>query len=172
MSGTVILETERLILRHWRVGDLTALQSIICDQETMSHWPKPFDEVTSAAWLARAVSDESAPLPGRLGVYLKSDGSLIGDAGLARAEINGRQENDLGYIIHRNYWRHGYGLEVAHALLSYGHKTLGCDRVIATMAEDNLPSIGLAKALGMTPEGCFPNPGNLGKTHLIFVSAH
>lgn len=170
MSHEVVLETERLFLRCWRAGDLPDLQGILFDKETMSQWPMPFDEATSAAWLQRAVDHVDAPLTGRLAVHLKSDGTLIGDAGLLWAEINDTLENDLGYIVHRDFWRQGFGLEASSGLLAYAHESLGCTRVIANMAEDNLSSVGIARRLGMTLEGRFSNPRNLGKTHLVFVS--
>ena len=89
MIGDVVLETKRLYLRQWHKDDLPALQTILGDTVTMSHWPKPFDEAASAAWLRRALESVDAPLPGRLAIHLKDDDELIGDAGLMRADVNG-----------------------------------------------------------------------------------
>lgn len=40
----MVLETERLILRGYRVEDIEALFEIFLAAETMQHYPKPYDK--------------------------------------------------------------------------------------------------------------------------------
>ena len=38
------LETDRLILRELTMDDIDDLYEILSDEDTMEHYPKPFDE--------------------------------------------------------------------------------------------------------------------------------
>lgn len=49
---------------------------------------------------------------------------LIGDCGIMISEIDGKQENDLGYIIHQPYWRNGFAVEVAEACKNYAFRNV------------------------------------------------
>jgi RimJ/RimL family protein N-acetyltransferase len=48
-QAKIILETARLILREFVPGDVDALAAVICDPETMKHYPAPFDR--TAVWI-------------------------------------------------------------------------------------------------------------------------
>ena len=45
------LETERLILREYTKDDFNDLYEILSDEETMKHYPKPFDEKKVKDWI-------------------------------------------------------------------------------------------------------------------------
>lgn len=45
------LETDRLILREYTMDDFDALYEILSDEETMKHYPKPFDEEKVRYWI-------------------------------------------------------------------------------------------------------------------------
>jgi len=51
--------------------------------------------------------------------------------------LDGKQENDLGYIIYHDYWGRGFGTEAAQACLDYAFDELGLIRIAANMAFDN-----------------------------------
>ena len=46
-----IIETERLILREYTTDDFAALYEIMSDEETMQHYPAPFDEEHTRGWI-------------------------------------------------------------------------------------------------------------------------
>ena len=110
----------------------------------MQHWPEPLTIEQARAWLRRAIEGYATPGYGRFAVEL-ADGAYIGDAGILVAQIQGRTENDLGYIIAHSQWRLGYGLESARACFDYGHGQ-GLQRIVANMAHDNVGSIRVARA--------------------------
>ncbi len=47
----MVLETERLILRKYVREDFDALFEIVSDQETMQHYPAPFNEEKTRNWI-------------------------------------------------------------------------------------------------------------------------
>ena len=155
-----ILETQRLILRPFAAGDLEALYRILSDPITMHFWPTPFSREQAEGWLNRHLSSYRDLGFGRLAVMLKESGELIGVCGIRRADIDGKVENDLGYIIFHPFWQRGYATEAAAACLRYGLETLQLQRVCANMAVDHQASRRVAEKIGMTLERTFHNRRN------------
>ena len=56
---------------------------------------------------------------------------------------------DLGYRLHRPYWRKGLASEAARALLEHAFETVGQSRVIAQTMAVNLDSRRVMDAIGM-----------------------
>ena len=154
-----MIETSRLLLREYTLEDIPAHHRILSDPITMKFWPRPFTEEESRSWLERAISSYSTNGFGRYAVILRETGEQIGDAGVMRTEVNGKPEVDLGYIIHADHWRRGFGLEAAIASLEFG-LTSGERRIVANMAHDNIASLRVAERLGMTKEQEFYNSRN------------
>jgi [ribosomal protein S5]-alanine N-acetyltransferase len=154
-----MIETPRTIIRPYTESDITLIAPIFADPVTMMFWPQPLSEEATAAWVRRATSFAATGL-GHMLVELREGGAQIGDCGIVEAEINGRREYDLGYIIHYPYWRQGYGIECAQACLEYGIHTLGLRRIVANMAHDHVASARVAERLGMRREASFHNPRN------------
>ena len=155
-----MIETPRTIIRPYAEADIALIAPIFADPITMGFWPQPFSEDATAAWVRRAGSSFPATGLGRMLVELRADGTPIGDCGIVEAEINGRHEYDLGYIIHHPYWRQGFGIECARACLEYGIHTLGLRRIVANMAHDHIASTRVAERLGMRREASFYHPRN------------
>jgi RimJ/RimL family protein N-acetyltransferase len=164
----VVATTPRLRLRCYVEDDLARLEKLLAEPLTMQHWPQPLTSAESRAWLDRALSAYRTPGYGRFAVEL-DDGTYIGDAGVVRAVIDGRDENDLGYIIDHRYWRRGYGLEAAAACITHA-RSCGIGRIVANMAADNAGSVAVARRLGLRLERSFNNPRNRDKPTLLFVS--
>lgn len=52
IEGVNMIETERLILREYTMGDFEALYEIVSDPETMQHYPAPFDVERTKGWIS------------------------------------------------------------------------------------------------------------------------
>ena len=154
------VETERLILRPPTREDSEALHRIFSDPTTMSFWPVPFTEDDTRRWISRSIQDHEESGFGRQPVILKTSGEIIGDCGVMRAEIAGKPEYDLGYIIHYPFWRNGYAVEAAEACKRHAVEQLGIRRLVANMPVDHKASIRVAEKVGMQREKTFRNPKN------------
>ncbi len=162
---STLFTTPRLRVRGWREEDLPQLARILTDAQTMSHWPAPFDAAGVRGWLDRAIRHMREHGFARCCCQTLEGGRIVGDVGIMRLEILGAQRNDLGYIIHRDYWRQGYALEAAEGFVEWARRRQ-LDELVATMAVDNLPSAALARRLGMQQLEDFRNPNNQNKlTH-------
>jgi RimJ/RimL family protein N-acetyltransferase len=166
---TVSIETPRLRLREYMPEDMMALHIILSDPITMQFWPAPFTPEATAAWIERQIRGYAERGYGRWAVLEKASGEQIGDVGLLYTSVNGRDEVDLGYIIHYPYWRQGYAYEAAAACLAYAGAQLPITRVVANMAHDNLGSKRVAEKLGMRYQGEFINPRNRNIRTLLYA---
>jgi RimJ/RimL family protein N-acetyltransferase len=155
-----MIETRRLILRHFEPDDEADLHRILSDPTTMSFWPAPFSREASRDWLNRNIARYSEHGLGRLAVILKETNELIGDCGIVQSEIDGQPENDLGYIIFHAFWNRGYAAEAAEACKTYGFDRLKLHRICANMPVDHLASRRIAEKIGMRLEKEFPNRRN------------
>lgn len=167
---TIAIETPRLRLREYQLDDIMALHVILSDPITMQFWPAPFTPEATTSWIERQMRGYRERGYGRLAVIAKDTGEQIGDVGLAYSSVNGRDEVDLGYIIHCPYWRQGFALEAAAACLEYAQAHLPISRVVANMAHDNLASKAVAERLGMRYEGEFLNPRNRNIRTLLYTA--
>ena len=157
-----ILVTQRLRLRTWRMDDLQALHDLLSDPLTMSHWPQPFDQARVDVWYEHTVQSMQAHGFARWCCERLQDGRVVGDIGLMRSQLQDEWINDIGYIIDRKYWRLGYALEACEAIVIWA-RAQGLDTLVANMACENKPSVGVARKLGMSMIREFDNPKNQDK---------
>jgi RimJ/RimL family protein N-acetyltransferase len=164
------IETERLIIRNYNEDDLEALAGILAHPETMAFWPRPLTRDEAAGWLARNIERRETSIYGRRAVILKATGALIGDAGVVRAELDGEERDDLGYIIHQEHWGRGYASEAARALASHYLHAHRLPALFANMAHDHVASRRVAERIGMRRAGAFANPRNRGILTYLYVT--
>ncbi|MBS1967213.1 MAG: GNAT family N-acetyltransferase [Chloroflexi bacterium SZAS-1] len=165
----VAIETARLLLREYQPGDHAALHTLLSDPVTMQFWPAPFTPAQTEAWIERQLASYAAHGFGRWAVCKRETGVHIGDVGLMRTQVNGRDEIDLGYIIHAPFWRQGYALEAARAALTFARAHPAIARVVANMPHNHHGSRRVAEALGMGYAGDFINARNRHTRTLLYV---
>ena len=165
----IVWTSERLLLRRWTLDDLDALHAILSDPTTMRFWPAPLDRNATGAWIERNLQRYREDGFGRWALLLRRSGELIGDCGLMRLPVDGRVENDLGYIVHHPFQGHGYATEVAAACLRYAIDTLQLTRVVANMPADHHASARVAEKIGMHLERSFRNPRNRDLPTLLYA---
>jgi [ribosomal protein S5]-alanine N-acetyltransferase len=155
-----IIETKRLILKEYSYKDTPELNKILSNPKTMSFWPAPFTEQQTENWIHNNIKRYKELGFGRWAVILKETNELIGDCGIMISEIDGKQENDLGYIFHYPYWKKGYAVEAAEACKEHAFSNLGIQRLCANMAFDHKASRRVAEKIGMKKEKEFYNSRN------------
>lgn len=104
---STVIETERLLLREMTDGDFDALHEIFSDSETMQHYPAPFDAERTRRWIAWNQDNYQRSGFGLWAVVLKESGELIGDCGITMQNIDGEMLPEIGYHIHKKFWRKG-----------------------------------------------------------------
>jgi RimJ/RimL family protein N-acetyltransferase len=163
--GTV-LETARLALRELTPADLDFVAEIFADPEVMRFHPKRFDRQESEAWLQRQLRRYQDHGHGIWLTTARGGSTPLGLVGLMLQEVEGTWEPEIGYFIHRPYWRRGYATEAALGVRAHAFGPLGKRRVISLILPPNTPSQGVARKLGMRPERQVQFRGF---THLLFA---
>ncbi len=148
-SAGIVLETERLVLRHLVSSDLDALFAVWGDAGTMLYYPRPYTRAEVEELIERRRWRYREEGHGLWGGVLKGSGEVIGDCGLVEQEVEGRNEIEVGYHFRRDSWGHGYATEAARAALEYGFRELRPERIIALVRPVNVPSRRVAERLGM-----------------------
>jgi RimJ/RimL family protein N-acetyltransferase len=149
----VIVDTERLLLRCFRVSDVAAMNRVFTDAEVMR-----FGEIRTARWVddwlrsCIAAYDHDSGV-GSWAVVDKSSDNTMGYCGLfSLNDLCGQAETEIGYRLARHYWGYGFATEAARAVCDYAFSTLGLTRLVAMIDPDNVASTGVAKKLGMQYE--------------------
>ncbi len=150
----VNISTDRLVIRRVQDGDLDALYAIYSDAETMKYWSTP--AVTERDQVRLKIKDiKTAHDAGQsmgLAVTLKSSDVLIGQVSLFNFHETSKRA-ELGYILSRKHWQHGYMYEAVQACIDYCFKVLDLRRLEADIDPNNVASAGLLQKLGFEKEG-------------------
>lgn len=85
-------------------------------------------------------------------VFRKSDQKHIGMVEFCTIMRKEFQWGLLGYIIHNQFWKNGYGTEAVKEGIRMGFQNLGYHRIEAHINVDNTPSMKLAERVGLTYE--------------------
>ncbi len=155
-----MIETERLLLREYTMDDFDALYEIMSDPETMRHYPAPFDEARTRRWIEWNLDNYARYGFGLWAVVLKETGEFIGDCGVTIQNIDGETLPEIGYHIHKKYWRRGFAKEAARAVRDWAFRNTEYDTIYSYMKYTNIGSYSTAMANGMKKIKEYPDPKN------------
>lgn len=141
--------TERLVLRSTREADGPFCLSIWLDDEMGRYLADPPRDRADEAELnfAAGIEQDEGWYP--FVAELRQTGERIGTCSL----VPGADKTcwDLGYCVHRDYWRQGYAAEMIRAMIGFGRSRGG--RVFtATAARENAGSNAVLRKLGFRVE--------------------
>lgn len=143
------IETEHLLIKEYTLEDFDAQFEILSDAETMQHYPKPYDEQMTQRWIEKNIQSYKKYGFGIWAVTVKETGKFIGDCGLTIQEIDGEMLPEIGYHIHKEYWRQGLGSEAARAVRDWAFENTKYDCLYSYMKYTNAASCAVALANGM-----------------------
>jgi RimJ/RimL family protein N-acetyltransferase len=147
--------SSRLVFRELSPGDLDFVAAMLSHPEVMRYYPQLYSRQEAQEWIERQLGRYARNGHGLWLVQDRATGEPRGQVGLLMQSfdgMNGVEEPEIGYLIHRPFWRQGLATEAALATRAWAFETLGLDRVISLIRPENLPSQGVARKLGMTPE--------------------
>jgi RimJ/RimL family protein N-acetyltransferase len=156
-TNVPVIETERLLLRGWRDGDVEDYARICSDREVMRHmWggvPQP------DALVAREV-DELVEHWERLGfghwaVEERATGLMVGRTGIKRHddwELD-PENTEVGWLFARSRWGRGYATEAALAAVRFAFEEVCRPEVISIAAVGNAASRRVMEKAGLSMRG-------------------
>lgn len=150
-----VLETQRLYLRQWQISDFELFAEMNADPEVMKYFPKLLTATVSdviANKCQQLIEDNGW---GFWAVGLKDDieegDTFIGFVGLNETHkaLPFAPSIEIGWRLHKDYWRKGYATEAAQASLKFAFEELRLDEVVAFTAVINTPSQSVMQYIGM-----------------------
>jgi ribosomal-protein-alanine N-acetyltransferase len=134
------LKTKRLTLRAAAQDDLHDLFAIFGDRRAMKYWstaPHDTPERTQEN-LDRLIASAAKQL-----VYfvIEMNGRAIGTAGM-------HKENEIGFLLHPDFWRQGIVSEAMNTIIPYLFAQTDVTELTADADPRNEASVGLLKSLG------------------------
>ena len=142
-------QTPRLLVRRWRVGDLSALLAVYGDAEAM-RWVGEGRAITHeecVQWLSVTQANYEKRGYGMFAIEERSTPGVIGFCGIVHP--GGQPEPEVKYALLRSHWGRGIATEAVAGLIAYGVKAHGLGLLIATAAPANLASHRVLLKAGM-----------------------
>jgi RimJ/RimL family protein N-acetyltransferase len=145
-----VLETERLILRWLATEDAEFILGLLNEPSWLQFiGDKGVRTIEDArAYILKGPVDMYSRLGfGLYLVELREEGLSIGMCGLIKRDT--LEDVDIGFAFLPAYWGNGYAYEAAAAVMTYGEKVLGLNRIVAITSLDNDRSAKLLEKLGL-----------------------
>jgi RimJ/RimL family protein N-acetyltransferase len=139
-----VLESERLILRPPRPGDIQSMTVWLSDYDVArmtARVPHPYGESDAEAFVA-------AGTPNCFVIEHKSDRVFLGMTGLHADE-----GCEFGYWLGKPFWGRGYATEAARRLAAHAFETLVVENLHAGWFHDNPASGHVLAKLGARHNG-------------------
>jgi RimJ/RimL family protein N-acetyltransferase len=169
VNEALLLETPRLVLREMSLDDLDFVAAMLAHPEVMRYYPKCYSREEAEVWIERQMRRYARHGHGLWLAIERASGAPVGQVGLLIQHMHGVDEKEVTYLIHRPFWRRGFATEAGAAVRDYAFDVLGRQRVIALIRPENLPSIGVARKLGLTEEPS--RVQHSGFEHIVFSVA-
>ncbi len=142
------LSAERLLPHHF--PDLLRMHS---DPRQMAPLGGRKDEVATRAYLERNLNHWDDHGFGLWILRERPDGPVIGRALLRYLDVDGRDEVEVGYSFHPEYWGRGLATEIATTCVSLGREQFGLLSIVAITLPDNLASKRVLTKAGLEAAG-------------------
>lgn len=162
-KGTQTIETERLILRRFRVEDAQAMYD---------NWASDIEVTKYMTWPTHGnVEDSRAILTDWVQGYEKADSYLWaialkekGDQPIGSISVVAFDERsekaEIGYCIGKSWWHRGIMTEALRAVMSYLFDEVGFQRLEACHDVNNPNSGAVMRKCGMICEGILRRSGH------------
>lgn len=165
-----IAETDRLVIREHTMDDVRELYEIYDDEDARSFLDPLKDDITKEAEIMEAYINSQYRYCefGMWAVICKENKKLIGRAGIEIREETG--ENEIGFMITKEYRNKGYAKEAVKAVLDYAYDELEMKNIHAYIKKDNSKSRFLLDSLGFVYDRELSISGEICEDYYILLS--
>jgi RimJ/RimL family protein N-acetyltransferase len=168
------VETARLLLRGPELMDAEALMGILWDPEVVEQKQVTLREPPGGLDLALKNTNDMLRQwelrgYGQWSVIEKLTGHVIGCVGFYHPQ-GPWPGVDLGWVLHRSRWGHGFATEAATAALEWIWKYTRVDRIVSLIAPDDFRSIRIATKIGERFERADVDPVHGEPAHVYAIA--
>lgn len=158
----IAFKTERLIARRYEPRDAEAMFEIYREPEIF-RWlggGSPYTDISEAkAGIDRQMERDLADSPlGRWAIVLRDIDRMIGTVLVLPLEET--PEIEVGYMLGKPWWGHGYATEICRAAITYGFANLDVGHLCGVVFPENIASQRVLEKAGMTYRGMRPTFGH------------
>lgn len=148
-----VLETDRLLLRHFTLEDVDDLLGIFSDPEAMRYYPATKSREETIEWIDWNLKSYREHGFGLWAAIRKDTTHFAGQCGLIlQRDVDGRDEVEIGYSFLRRQWNSGFATEAAIACRDFGFTTLDRTHLVSLIDPRNGASKRVAEKVGMSRE--------------------
>jgi RimJ/RimL family protein N-acetyltransferase len=161
VGASAVIETERLLLRKPRLEDVDDYEAPYADPEVMRYLGDGSTATRERieAGIPRWLAHWEANGIGLCSMESRATGRVVGRTGFlvwdtgdwtvsTFAEAGGRADVEIGWMVAREHWGHGYATEAALALRDWSVAEHGLTRLISLIRPGNDRSVRVAEKLG------------------------
>lgn len=156
------LETDRLLLRRWRLADRFPFAALNADPQVMAYFPAVLSRAQSDALVEHIEMQFDQYGFGPWAVEIPDAVPFAGFVGLSIPQFTAHFTPcvEIGWRLAARHWGHGYATEAARAVASFGFETLRLDEIVSFTVPANLRSRRVMERIGMThnPADDFDHP--------------
>ena len=146
----LVLETQRLLLRHLELADLDPLYALYRDPVIRRYFPdgtRTLEETRQELqWFLHG--HPRRPELGLWATIEKRSAGFLGRCGLLPWSIDGRPEVELAFLIDKARWGEGFATEASLGIIEYA-RSLSLERLICLIMPENEGSAAVARKVGM-----------------------
>jgi ribosomal-protein-alanine N-acetyltransferase len=148
----IIAETDRLLLRRWRLSDREPFAKMNADIRVMEFMPTTLTREQSNALVDRIDAHFRKHGFGLYAVELRNDHSFIGYIGLAIPSFQAHfvPNVEIGWRLEANSWSRGLATEGAQRVVQYASQALGLRELVSFTVPENIRSRRIMETLGMS----------------------
>ena len=147
----MVLETDRLLLRPWRVSEAGIQRELWTERDPRvpQHRRIDADGHPTIADIEDWIRAGTPSSIGLLAIERKAGGDVIGYSGLVDSGRGADGDPELAFELLRRFWGQGYATEASRAVLDWARSS-GYERLWATVWEWNTASRRVLEKLGFT----------------------
>ena len=156
------LDTERLLLRRWRLSDREPFASLNSDARVMEFMPALLSREASDALILRIEDHFARQGFGLWAAELRRDSSFLGFIGLSVPVFEAAFTPfvEIGWRLAPTHWRQGLATEGALEVVRHAFDSLALPALVSFTVPSNVPSRRVMEKIGMThnPADDFDHP--------------
>lgn len=181
---SLALQTDRLVLRRWQVGDLAPFAALNSDPRVMEFFPAMLGREESDGFARRVDAEFDSNGYGLWAVEVTDDEAdgdeglgfigFVGVHSLAGAAMPFPAEAEVGWRLARRAWGKGYAPEAARAAMADVFDRIGLAEIVSFTSIVNVRSQSVMRKIGMhrDPADDFEHPrveaGHLLRPHVLY----
>ena len=162
MKAPIEFETQRLLLRRWKIADREPFAALNADPVVMEYFPAPLTREQSDTTVDRCDQAIVERGWGAWATEIKATGEFIGFVGLniPRNDLPVSPCVEILWRLAKAHWRQGFATQAARGALRVGFEVLELPEIVAFTVPSNTRSRAVMERLGMKMDATtFEHPG-------------